>query len=208
MSAWIWIAIAADIVLLIVLIILFARERVKTKKPATDQPEKDAAAIHDNPNIAGRTPNVDPNFTGQTGQLGADHDSMQQIAEATGGRAFVNTNGLKEAVASAVEDGVSYYTVGYEPSKQPDGQFRKIQLSLDNANYNLAYLRGYYADAVDKPSEHNSGDTSALLAATQFGAPPSTQILFQVRALPANDPLLEGTKLTDGPAGEMSAALK
>jgi len=44
MSAWIWIAIAADIVLLIVLIILFARERVKTKKPATEQPEKDSAA--------------------------------------------------------------------------------------------------------------------------------------------------------------------
>ena len=44
MSAWIWIAIAADIVLLIVLIILFARERVKTKKPAMDKPEKDSAA--------------------------------------------------------------------------------------------------------------------------------------------------------------------
>ena len=44
MSVWTWIVIAAAIVLLIVLIILFARERVKTKKPATDQPEKDAAA--------------------------------------------------------------------------------------------------------------------------------------------------------------------
>jgi hypothetical protein len=133
---------------------------------------------------------------------------MQQIAEATGGRAFVNTNGLKEAVASAVEDGVSYYTVGYVPSKQPDGQFRSIRISLDNANYSLAYRRGYYADAVDKASEHNSGDTSLLLAATEFGALPSTQILFQVRTLPANDSLLEGTKLPDGPAGEMSAALK
>jgi VWFA-related protein len=172
------------------------------------QAGKDAAAIHDNQKIAGRSPNQDPIFSGQTEQLGADHDSMQQIAEATGGRAFVNTNGLKEAVASAVEDGVSYYTVGYKPSKQPDGLFRKIQLSIDNAKYNLAYRRGYYADAVDKPSAHNPEDTSVLLAATQFGAPPSTQILFQVRALPANDPLLEGLKLPDGPAGEMSAALK
>ena len=32
------------IVLLIVLIILFSRERVKNKKPAMDQPEKDSAA--------------------------------------------------------------------------------------------------------------------------------------------------------------------
>ena len=44
MSAWIWIAIIVVVILLIVLIILFARERVKTKKPATDRPEKDAAA--------------------------------------------------------------------------------------------------------------------------------------------------------------------
>lgn len=77
---------------------------------------------------------------------------MQQIAKATGGRAFVNTNGLKEAVASAVEDGGSYYTVGYKPSNQPDGLFRKIQLNIDNVNYNLAYRYGYDADAAQTPA--------------------------------------------------------
>lgn len=44
MSIWYWIAIIVAMVLLIVLIILFARERLKTKKPATVQTEKDAAA--------------------------------------------------------------------------------------------------------------------------------------------------------------------
>ena len=35
MSAWFWIGIIAAVVLLIVLVILFARERGKNKKPAT-----------------------------------------------------------------------------------------------------------------------------------------------------------------------------
>jgi hypothetical protein len=40
------------------------------------------------------------------------------------------------------------------------------------------------------------------------GTPPSTQILFQARVLPASDPRLEGTKLPEGPAGEMTTTLK
>jgi len=34
--------------------------------------------------------------------------SMKAIAEQTGGKEYINTNGLKEAVASAVENGGSY----------------------------------------------------------------------------------------------------
>jgi VWFA-related protein len=135
--------------------------------------------------------------------------SMQQIAEQTGGQAYVNTNGLKEAVAGAVENGSSYYTIGYVPAAHPlDGQFRKIQINLDNRDLKLAYRHGYYADPPDKPSAHNPGQTSLIVAATLHGAPPSTQILFQARVLPATDPLLKGTNLPAGPAGELTATLK
>ena len=142
------------------------------------------------------------------GQAGADHDSMRQIAEETGGQAYVNTNGLREALAAVIENGASYYTIGYVPTKQPDGRFRTIQLRLDNGHYDLAYRRGYYADTGDKPFGHSFSDTSVLLAATLLGAPPSTQILFQARVLPASEPQFEGTKLPEGPAGEMTATLK
>jgi VWFA-related protein len=135
--------------------------------------------------------------------------SMQQIAEQTGGEAYVNTNGLKEAVASAVENGSSYYTIGYVPAAHPlDGQFRKIRINLDNRDLKLAYRHGYYADPPDKPSAHNPGQTSLIVAATVHGAPPSTQILFEARVLPATDPLLKGANLPAGPAGELTASLK
>jgi hypothetical protein len=138
-----------------------------------------------------------------------EHATMDQIAEQTGGQAYVNTNGLKEAVASAVENGSSYYTIGYVPAaKKLDGQFHKLQLSLDNTSYKLAYRRGYYADPTDKPSDHNPGKTSMIIAATMHGAPPATQIQFQTRVLPATDPLLQGVDLDKGPAGIMAADLK
>jgi VWFA-related protein len=144
-----------------------------------------------------------------TKQLMKEEASMQQIAEQTGGQEYLNTNGLKEAVASAVENGSSYYSISYVPgAKQLDGKFRKIEVRVDNGAYKLAYRHGYYADPTDKASEHNPGKTSLIVAATLHGAPPSTEIQFEARALPATDPLLAGTKLPDGPAGEDSATLK
>jgi hypothetical protein len=143
-----------------------------------------------------------------TKEVMAERSAMQQIAAATGGKEFINTNGFKEAVASAFENGSSYYTLGYVPGRQFDGQFRKLQLRVEKGGYKLAYRRGYYADLPDKPSEHSPGATSLIMAATLRGAPPATQILFQARVLPATDPLLQGEKLPEGPAGELAATLK
>ena len=147
-----------------------------------------------------------------TKQLMDEQATMQQISEQTGGRPYLNTNGLKEAVADAVENGSSYYTIGYIPTaKNFDGQFRKLQLKIDkiaNSDYKLAYRRGYFADDPEKPSEHTPGETTLIMAATLHGAPPSTQILFKAQVLPATDPLLKGSRLPEGHAGEMTARLK
>jgi len=144
-----------------------------------------------------------------TKQLMEEQASMQQIAEQTGGKEFLNTNGFEEALAGAIENGSSYYTIGYVPGAgQLEGQFRKIQINVDNPGLNLAYRHGYYADPPDKPSAHTPGQTSLIVAATLHGAPPSTQILFQARVLPASDPLLQGTKFPAGAGGELNASLK
>ncbi len=139
----------------------------------------------------------------------SEHASMKQIAEQTGGQAYLNTNGFKEAVADIIDKGARYYTIGYVPSiKQLDAKFHKILVRADNDAWQLAYRHGYYANPSDKPSAVNPGKTSSVVAATLHGAPPSTQILFQARVLPATDPQLKGAKLPDGPAGEMTATLK
>jgi hypothetical protein len=140
-------------------------------------------------------------------QINAGQASMISVADLTGGQ-FFNTTEIKEAVASAIDNGSSYYTVSYVPGGKLDGKFRKFKVQIDGATYDLAYRLGFYADSPDKPSPHNPGETSPITAASMLGAPTATEIQFQARVLPATDPALQGTKLPEGPAGAMSASLK
>jgi VWFA-related protein len=134
----------------------------------------------------------------------AEHATMQQIAEETGGHAYYDTNGIKDAVASAIESGEKYYTLAYTPSDANfDGKFRKIEVKFaGDKKYRLAYRPGYFADA---PDAHTS-DTplSATASAIQRGAPASSEILFKVRVLPSDDPSLKGLQSQPGPAGALA----
>ncbi|MBZ5534055.1 MAG: VWA domain-containing protein [Acidobacteriia bacterium] len=132
-------------------------------------------------------------------QTDAEHNSMKQIAEETGGAAFYSTNGFKEALAAALEDGANYYTLTYSPdNKSFDGRFRNITVKLSSGNYRLAYRRGYFARV---PELHNPKDADALLSpynpGIQLGAPPSSQVLFRIRVLRAD----ATSRVQAGPAG-------
>lgn len=134
---------------------------------------------------------------------------MEQIAEQTGGAASVNNNDMKGAVASAVENGTSFYTLAFAPGgKKLDGQFRKVQVKLDGAGYALAYRRGYYAEPGNKPSEHNPGTLSDVDTAAVHGAPAATQVLFVARVLPSSDPAFQGIPIANAPQGALAASLK
>ena len=145
-------------------------------------------------------------------QTVAEQASMEQIADDTGGKATMNTNALKQAVAGAIANGSSYYTIGYVPAvKTFDGSFRKIEVRVDSGpggGYNLQYRNGYYADPPGQATAHNPGGASLIVAATLHGAPPATQIVFDARVLPATDPALAAAKLPTGLTGEMAAQLK
>ena len=139
----------------------------------------------------------------------AEQGSMQKIAQDTGGKAFVDTNDFKEAVAEAIENGSSYYTIGYVPQrKRFDGQFHAFKVSLDGATYKLAYRNGYFADDPDRPSPYHPGESNLLMDAAGHGAPVATQIAFVARVLPASDPHFQGVALSKGPVGNLAATMK
>jgi VWFA-related protein len=148
---------------------------------------------------------ADQKFLAQTA---AEHSSMQQIAEETGGEAFVDTNGLKDAVARAITDGSHYYTVGYVPAlKEYDGAFRHIRVDVEGG-YQAAYRRGYYADDPTKAAVNPQSSLNPMNAAVVRGAPPLAEILFKVRVLSADDPRAKGVKLTSEPAGQRAKDFK
>ncbi len=137
-----------------------------------------------------------------------EHDLMKAVAQATGGEAFVNTNGVGEALGEAIENGSSYYTLGYMPeNRNYDGSYRDIQVKLEESHYDLEYRRGYYALKDASKETLIPGRISPLIAAMQPGAPELSQVLFRVRVLPADDAAVK-SEATAGPAGAMAASLK
>lgn len=134
---------------------------------------------------------------------------MEEIAGDTGGKAIYNNNGFAQAVSNDVNNGSSYYTIGYVPeSKNFHGQYRKLKVRIDDCDCQLEYRSGYYADAPDKPSTAGIPPASVMTTATLHGAPPSTQVLFQARVLPESDPLMKDVHLPAQPIGAMAQTLK
>jgi VWFA-related protein len=78
--------------------------------------------------------------------LQAAHSTMNTVAERTGGRAFYNTNDLDGAIRDGIEDGSTYYTLGYYPeNKDWNGKFRKIVVRANRPGIKLHYRQGYVA---------------------------------------------------------------
>ena len=135
-------------------------------------------------------------------QTASEHSTMLQLADKTGGKAFINTNGLKDAVDRAVESGSNYYTLSYYPANHRwDGKYHSVSVKVADPKVKLTYRLGYYADDPDGlPDKKNapilastmhavadpvaSTRITALRAAMQFGAPEPTQIVMKVRAVP------------------------
>jgi VWFA-related protein len=138
-------------------------------------------------------------------QTAGEHATMLQLADKTGGKAFINTNGLKDAVDKAIDSGSNYYALSYYPANHRwDGKYHSIVVKLDDPKLKLTYRIGYYADDPDGvPDKRNapvlastmhavadpvtSTRITALRAAMQFGAPEPTQIVMKIRAVPLGD---------------------
>jgi VWFA-related protein len=113
--------------------------------------------------------------------MNAAQATMAQIADATGGHAFVNTNGLARAAEQAVSDGGTYYTLVYAPSNLNfDGGLRAIHVTLDKPDCKLSYRSAYYAvdaGAVTPDAIRND----SLAAAMVHGAPQAQGLIFKAQ---------------------------
>jgi VWFA-related protein len=79
-------------------------------------------------------------------------ETMQNLAEATGGRIFINTNDIGGAVRRAIDDSLYTYTIAYYPDHdQWNGKFREIKMKVDRPGTEVRNRRGYLAVA-DTPT--------------------------------------------------------
>ena len=169
---------------------------------------------------------VDPQYTAEykgvpspraslrfVARQGIDHSNLDDIANATGGKAFYNTNDLKKVIAEVVDNGSSYYTLAYATTNTKwDGQFRHIKITVDRPGVHLQHRDGYYAYNRDQQEQNQiaaieqrqaSNPTQPLTGSTQNKpVPENPQSNTQ-----ASNPVAMGA-IVHGPKGGFDTAME
>jgi len=116
----------------------------------------------------------------------AAHTTMNDLAEKTGGRAFYNRNDLDRAILESMDDGSTYYTLGYYPdNKQWNNQFRNIRVKVNHPGVKLHYRAGYFAVDREAVAQANPArQEQELDQAMTLDWPISTALPFQAQVAP------------------------
>ncbi len=128
---------------------------------------------------------------GTGSSVSASYTVADQIADATGGRAFYSNNNVAEELNTATEDGGNYYTLTYSPPKADDDRCHNISVKLDKEKYLLSYRRNYcrvplFSTASDENANHSASSAlelpleagDVLQANTRPGAPMLHDLVF------------------------------
>lgn len=114
------------------------------------------------------------------------HSTMNTVAEQTGGKAFYNTNNIEKAIRDGMDDGSTYYTLGYYPeNKNWDGKFRKIAVKVNRAGVKLHYRLGFLAaDPMTYAKQDPKIQGIDIGNALDLNNPLSTALPFQAVVVP------------------------
>jgi VWFA-related protein len=97
--------------------------------------------------------------------------AMKQIADATGGRLYFDTNGLDDALAGGIADSRSTCVLGFYLT-DVDGKYHELKVSVDRPGTALNYRQGYYSIDTPKvdPAQKKVDLAAALLNPTDSTA--------------------------------------
>jgi VWFA-related protein len=90
-------------------------------------------------------------------------ESLQTLAEGTGGRAILNANDFRPDLAGLREDFSTFYSLGYSPAHNGDGKEHRIEVRVKRPGIRLRYRVSYR----DKPVLEKAVDRT--LAALLYG---------------------------------------
>jgi VWFA-related protein len=113
------------------------------------------------------------------GPLIPNLDSMQELADRTGGIASYNSNDLTRAIRRAIDDSRVTYTIGYYSSDEAqDGKFREIKVKVNRPRVDVRYRKGYFAF---KPSDTSAQTRKDEIRAAVWSPLESTAIAMNAR---------------------------
>ena len=122
----------------------------------------------------------------QSEELFQSHTAMLDIADKTGGKAYYNRNDIDNALEDGIEDGSTYYMIGYYPqNKKWDGRFRKIELKTRRQGIHLRYRTGYFAmDRAAYLAEHPEQTDIDFSQALNLESPITSALQFKAEVNP------------------------
>jgi VWFA-related protein len=125
-------------------------------------------------------------ISAESAQLQNAHNTMNEMADRTGGRAFYNRNDIDGAIRQSIHDGSTYYTLAYYPAnKNWNGKFRKIQIKVRQPGIKLRHRLGYYALDPKAFAEQNKRQQATLFGeALSLDSPVSTGLKFKAGVIP------------------------
>jgi len=98
-----------------------------------------------------RQPPPSPTTSKAMEALYQTQSTMNMIAARTGGKAYTNSNDLKGAIRSAIDDSKVSYIVGYYPTSTTwDGKWHELKVKVNRPGVNVRARTGYFAFA-DEP---------------------------------------------------------
>lgn len=104
---------------------------------------------------------VSGSFMGFTQSL----QTMQMLADRTGGRAFYNTNDITKSIRRAVDDSSNHYMLGFYPlEKEWNSKFHNIKVKVNRPGLEVRYRQGFFGVPAPLLSEKNRAEL-ALAAA-------------------------------------------
>jgi VWFA-related protein len=112
-----------------------------------------------------RVPQIDTSFPRK------NIETMNELAQRTGGLASYNTNELVGSVRRAADDSDHAYALGYYPTHNSwNGKFREIRVQVKRSGVKLRFRRGYFATAEQAVEQKNRDSLLREAAAAVFDA--------------------------------------
>jgi VWFA-related protein len=149
---------------------------------------------------------------GFSSSVNEDRKTLEDFAKATGGKAHYGENDLLGALRNDAATGADYYALSYVPPlSKYDGKYHAIDVKVDRPGVQLEYRRGYTSLDLNGPlleTEKSHGKAApqkdSFQTAMGYGELPATQVVFAVRAVPA-----DSHKPGDAPViGSLNSELK
>jgi len=109
--------------------------------------------------------------------------SLQTVADWTGGRAIMNTNTPEESVRPILDESSAYYLLAFQATDvKQDGRFHPIAVTVNRPGVQVRTRKGYYADSVTPAV--GAGGTIVSLEAVSRALLPERGLPMSITAAP------------------------